>query len=491
MLLIYPLRSLAEENTGKAPNEKVMSLTLEQGKVLLLHRNLDIAIQMITPRISEARIESEKGAFDPELSASLKHEDSTTPLSSRSSVAAGGRTSVGSESNSLSAGISGRSPIGTQYSVDFNDTGTENTFNDFNAEHDSFAGITITQPLLKDFGAGVNLYNITIAQKNRDISITELKQHLMDTVTDYKRAYWDLVQALDDLKVKEEAAALAESLLDLSQKRLKAEVASPLEVTQAEAGVAMRREDLIVAGKTVKDRENTLKRLISQDIYSLRGIEIRPADTPTVAAVTPDPEESFREGLENRPDYEKIKTEMDKSDITVQYAKNRKFPNIDLEASYGYNGVGSSLGDSTDTMTDNPVWSLGVMVKFPLGNNKAKGDMRAAKLEAEQGLLNLKKLEQDIIVEIDNAIRDLETNKQRISAAKISTRLAEESLKAEELKLKEGLSTSHNVLQFQDDLTAAKSREISAVIDYNKSLAELSRVKGVVLKEEGIDLSGN
>jgi hypothetical protein len=54
--------------------------------------------------------------------------------------------------------------------------------------------------------------------------------------------------------------------------------------------------------------------------------------------------------------------------------------------------------------------------------------------------------------------------------------------------MKAGLSTSHNVLEFQEDLTVAKSKENSAIIDYNKSLEELSRVKGVVLLEENIDL---
>jgi len=484
--LIPPFIADAVENNEK----NVMRLTLEEGKILLLHKNLDIAIQMINPRISEAEVDSEKGMFDPVVSGSIKRRDSTTPLASRSSVAAGGRTSSESEDYSLNAAISGRSSVGTEYSVEFDDVSTENTFNEFNAEHDSFAGITLTQPLLKDFGRSVNHYNITIAQKNMEISRSELNQYLMDTVTDFKKAYWDLVQALNDLKVKEEAVTLADSLLDLSRKRLKAEVASPLEVTQAEAGVAMRMEDLIIAGQTVKERENALKTLISQDVYSLRNVEIQPSDIPTLTPVSPDPEDSLREGLENRPDYEKVKAEIDKSDLTIQYAKNQKFPNIDLEASYGYNGLGSSLSNAADNMTDNPEWSLGITAKLPLGNNTAKSDLHIAKLEAQQELLNLKKLEQKIIIEIDNAIRELETNKQRIEAAKISTRLAAESLKAEELKLNEGLSTSHNVLEFQDEFAAARSREISAVIDYNKSLAELARVKGVVLKEEGINITG-
>jgi outer membrane protein TolC len=140
-------------------------------------------------------------------------------------------------------------------------------------------------------------------------------------------------------------------------------------------------------------------------------------------------------------------------------------------------------------MEDNPEWSVGLMLKYPLGNRTAKSGLRIAELEARRALLDIKKLEQEIMVEIDNSIQELESNMQRIDATKISKQLAEEALRAEELKFKEGLSTSHDVLSFQEDLATARVREISAVIDYNKSLVEFSRVKGTLLEEEGINFS--
>jgi outer membrane protein TolC len=219
-------------------------------------------------------------------------------------------------------------------------------------------------------------------------------------------------------------------------------------VTQAEAGVASRREAVIMARKNVNEKENALKRLITNDIYALRDINIVPTDTPVAAPVILDPEESIRHGLANRPDYRDMKIEVEKKDITVQYARNQEFPNIDLEASYGFNGLADSFGDSLREMDDNPQWTLGVVMKFPIGNRAAGGDLRAARLEAKKSLLNLKKLEQEILVEIDNAIRELDMNKQRMEVTKISTKLARESLRAEEIKLKAGLSTSHNVLEF-------------------------------------------
>ena len=488
----FPLEVKGVENTNQALiNDKTLKLSIEEGMLMVLEKNLDIAIERIAPMVEEARIYKEKGAFDPVFSGSFQRDDASAPLGSRSSVAAGGRNIVESEVYSLNTGISGKLSPGTGYSMEFEDTWTGNTFNRFRTEYDSFAGIKITQPLLKGAGFDVNRFNIRIAQKNKDISVNELKKRVIDTLAEFKKAYWDMVLAIEDVKVKEESLKLAEYLLGLSRKRLKAEVVSPLEVTQAEAGVASRREAVIMARKNVNEKENALKRLITNDIYALRDINIVPTDTPVAAPVILDPEESIRHGLANRLDYKEMKIEVEKKDITVQYARNQEFPNIDLEASYGFNGLADSFGDSLREMDDNPQWTLGVVMKFPIGNRAAGGDLRVARLEAKKSLLNLKKLEQEILVEIDNAIRELDMNKQRIEVTKVSTKLARESLRAEEIKLKAGLSTSHNVLEFQEDLAEARSREISAVIDYNKSQVELSRVKGMLLEEEGISFSEN
>ena len=91
-------------------------------------------------------------------------------------------------------------------------------------------------------------------------------------------------------------------------------------------------------------------------------------------------------------------------------------------------------------------------------------------------------------VEVREAVRAIDTNMKRINATAVSRRLAEEKLSAEEKKFSVGMSTSFNVLEYQRDLIAAKVREISAIIDYNKSLVNLERVKGTILEKNNIEL---
>jgi outer membrane protein TolC len=266
---------------------------------------------------------------------------------------------------------------------------------------------------------------------------------------------------------------------------------SPLDVTQAEAGVAEREEAVIVAERSIKDNENVLKRLISADVRFYQGETLVPVDYPVVEMIETDVARSTRTALEQRPDFVAAKYELERRNILVKFNRNQLWPELDLTGSYGMNGLANS-GFHTLTARqlghDNPAWGVGVSVSFPLGNRQARANYNIARLDREQALLVLKQLEQDIVVAVDNAVGRVQTNLKRVDATRAASRLAEESLKAEETKLRAGTSTSFLVLQAQSQLAAARSAEIRARSDYSESLVELARVEGSTLQKNNIVL---
>ena len=100
----------------------------------------------------------------------------------------------------------------------------------------------------------------------------------------------------------------------------------------------------------------------------------------------------------------------------------------------------------------------------------------------------MKNLEQDIILKIKEAVRAVQTNTKRVESTRISSRLFKERLDAEEKRFSVGLSTSRDILEDQEQLAEAQSREIEAIIDYNKSLVELERQRGTILDKHRIEL---
>jgi len=291
----------------------------------------------------------------------------------------------------------------------------------------------------------------------------------------------------------------AKTLLDENRKRAAVGFLAQLEVTQAEAGVAEREEAVILAERAIEERETALKRLISQDVSELDGVSLLPVDFPVAQMVVLDKARSIRTALEERPDFLAVKEELDRQHIAVNFTRNQLWPQIDLQGGYGLNArngamtntVGASFSGLIDDVAraDHPFWSVGVVVTVPIGNRQARSDYESAKLRAEQAVVTLKRLEQDIIVEVENAVGQVRTNLKRLDATRAATRLAEESLKAEEAKLREGISTSFLVLQARTELAAVRSAEIRARADYNKSLVDLARVEGATLQKHNITLA--
>jgi outer membrane protein TolC len=299
-----------------------------------------------------------------------------------------------------------------------------------------------------------------------------------------------LIYAIENHKSLLEDLERARTLLSENRKRVQVGVLSPLDVTQAEAGVAEREEAVIIAARTIRDNENTLKRLITQDVTEFSGQTLLPVDYPKFEAVDLTVANHIRTALETRPDYTAAKLELERRNILVKFNRNQLLPQVDLQGSYGLSGAGSTAGRVADQVgnADFPAWGVGVTLSFPLGNRQERAGYHIARLQSDQQIVTLKRLEQDIIVAVDNAVRLVESNLKRIEATEAASRLALESFKAEETKLRAGSSTSFLVLQAQAQLAAARSAEIRARTDYAESLTALAQTEGTTLRRHGIAL---
>ena len=112
------------------------------------------------------------------------------------------------------------------------------------------------------------------------------------------------------------------------------------------------------------------------------------------------------------------------------------------------------------------------------------GDRAATISEALRDLARL-----PLTTEVRAAVRGLETSREQLESAKVSTRLAEKNLDAERKKYDNGLSTAYQILQVQDDLTAARYRQVAAVTGYRKSIVEYNRATGSLLASSHVTIA--
>lgn len=467
-----------------------MQMTLQDVLDQSLESNLDIKVERFNPSISKLEIKKARGAFDPLFSLGIHHDDNDTPLTRQYAIAAGGLSAVENRNTILSTQLGGKIPTGTEYTLDFISTRNSSTFNQFNPEYSQNLSAKLTQPLLKDFGVGSNLAFIRVSKNRYAACELKLKQSMIDLISQVESNYWDLVFAFKDLDVKKESLKLARSLLDQNRIRANLGALAPLEVVQSEAGAASREEGVISAEQKIKDETNRLKRFLFREISSYRLTQLIPLDLPAPSLQEISVTERIEKALKERTDLEQAKIELSNQNIFLKYYKNQSLPRIDLEGTLGLNGLAGGFGNGWEdlTSTDHPVWGVGVVFKYPLGNQINGAAYHQSKLQIKKALLEIKRLENDIILQIDTSASQVETFWKKIQAATLSEKFSEEALKAEQKKYETGTSTSHNVLEFEKDLTLAKSNKIKAEIDYLKALIELQRLQGITLDTHHIQI---
>ena len=487
-----------------------MSLTLREATAFALQGNLEIQIAGLNPPIREAQVTEREGIFDLNTRASLRASDSRTLETTTTFLDRVNQNTIGqdnSQEHRLALGLSQLAPYGGTYDVELGETHLSTTrrttaseakaaaqqralafpypFRPRNDYYTSEATLRATQPLLKNFGSEVTKTQILIAQNNLTISKEDFRRQIITITSRVQQAYWDLVFRRQDLEVQKQQLVLAQKLLDQIRKQVAVGTLAPLDVLQAETTIARTEERILIAENALRAAEDRLKRVMN---FSLTGeladVVITPVDTPTYTDPTLDQEEQIRQALGQRPDLIQAKLTLENQHITLVFDKNQALPTLDLDATLRINGIDSRFDGSFDQIEpfQRYGWNVGVTLRYPLQNRQAKGRVQQSQLAIRQQMLRIKDLEESIMAEVRNSFRDVLTNSQRVQATRISSRLAQRQLEAEEKKLQVGLATVFTTLQFQDVLSVERSNGINALTEYLKALIRLEESKSTLLQ---------
>lgn len=458
----------------------VLRLTLEKAIELSLARNFTLEVQRFEPRIAQQRVTQELGRFDPRFDFSIDRSEDTQ----RSTFDGASHfpfTDI-TRTDRFSTGLGGTTPWGMDYDLRLSSSNRTGTFNSFDESFTSEAAFSLRQPLLRDAGPAANLAQLRIARNNVMVSEWQLRQRIIDVITNTVAAYNNLQQSIENLRVARGFRDLALQLVNDNSRRVEIGVMSPLNVTTARAEAAAREEAVIVAERRIKDNENFLKQLITRDIESLLDIrlEIAPPPTPPFSASVRD---GIAQALTLRPDYRQALLEIERRDISLAFTKNQALPRLDLESSLSLLGFENDFGSSVNRIPrrDRTAWTVGAIFSVPIPHREGRGAVVAAQLSAAQSLVNLKALEQQIVVDVDNASGAVITARQRIDSTEEAYRLAIESLDAGQERLRAGTGTTFEVLELQRNLADAEFAKLRARTDYNKAVSEYHRQVGSTL----------
>jgi outer membrane protein TolC len=486
--------------------ELPLRLTLDDAIRRAADNNPDLAVVRLGTEVDAARVGESRGVFAPVFSTQFGKSSSVTPPSSS---LVGER---GIEVNDLfsSTGVRQRLPWGSgtwSASWDTARTTTTNPISSFDPSLQSGFEIAFSQPLLKDRKIDEARYQIVIAKRNQESSDLRFKEAVVQTVAAVKQAYWTLKATRANVDVQQRSLELAQELARENKVKVDAGQIPPLDLVQAEAEVAQRRQGVIRAKTVADDAEDALRRLIvDPEDAAFWRVRLDPVDEATALASAPDVDAAVTKALSERFDLARAGHELENARSTVAFLDNQRLPDVRLETSYRGSGLGGTQflrsGGIPGTVTgfrnrgyadalgqvftnDYPTWSVGLTISYPIGRSYEVASLARADVERRQATQKIASLRVRAAETVRRAGRQVTSTAERVEAARASATLAQERLTSERRRFDVGLSTTFLVTQAQRDLLEAQVNLLQTTLEYESALVSFEAVQQAPPLAEG------
>jgi len=493
--------SLAAAQAAAAPDDRdrpAVSLTLDEAVRRAIDKNPDLAIVRLDTEVEAARVGESRGAFTPVFSTVLGRSNTATPPVN---LLLGDRgVTVGDYFSST--GVRQRVPWGAgTWSLSWNSsrTTTDAAISSFDPSVQSGFQLAFSQPLFRDRAIDASRQQYIVAKGNQASSELAFREALVRTVASVKLAYWTLKASIANVTVQQRSLDLAEQLARENRVRVKAGQMASLDVVQAEAEVAQRREGLIRARTGAEDAEDLLRRLIiDPGDPSLWSVRLELADDPSPVGPPPDVDRAVATALNERYDIARANQDLENSRTTVAYLQNQRLPDVRLETSYGAAGLAGTqflrtgsfpgsvtgsrdigFGSALDQVFSNdyPTWSFGLTVSYPIGHSYETASLARAQVEHRQTEQRIASLRVDTAQAVRRAARQIRSAAERVEAARAGETLAQQRTDAEQRRYQVGLSTTFLVTQAQRDLLEAQVNLLQTMLDYQSAVVGFEAVQ--------------
>ena len=482
---------------AQSPDRPLRELRLEEAVSLALEKNLDIQVAKLEPQAVDFQVAGVRNTYRPSFTSTVGVRDQyALPTSTLN-----GGTKVNNATNTYNFGMSQNvSKWGGAYTVNWTNSRleTSNSFSTFNPSFQTNLVAAYTQPIMRGFKIDNTRQQLQINLINHDISEESARAATFQTLANVRNAYWDLVFAQSAVEVALRATELADKLVEDNQARVEVGTLAPLDIVQAQSEAATRRQNLAAAEATAQTAELALKRYVVSGTDDPLWLQtIRPVDLPSVQPPPTDIIGAVRKAITERTDVLSSRKNLDSNDVTMRYFQDQSRPALDVNASYGAQGLGGTAfirsGSGVDSQVTGtlpggyldalsalgnrayPTWNLNLTMTYPIGGNQADAQYARARVQRSQAMTRLRALEIQIAAEVANAALTAQSNLKRVEAATVAREFAQKRLEAEQSRFEVGMTTNFFVVQAQRDLRDAANTELRALADYRKSLVNFER----------------
>ncbi len=499
-VVVLWVRGAAQTNaTGTAGTPNAWYISSSNFLTLVIAHNERLQVQQLEFEATRRRESAEKGIFEPSLVLGATREENMRQLTSERLVNIGrpGVTNFSEQNNRYNSALEFLVPTGARLRLGTTLSDIRNNFQQLNqlsiftnSEYESFVGASLVQPLLKNFGPRATLANLRIAAQQSEIAWQDYRKQLSQTLAGAEAGYWGLFLAQEQLRFFDESVKVAETVLVDARARNAAGKAAEIDILQAEADLAMRRNGRSEAVQKLGEARSRVAGFIDTTPFDARGMVVAEAP-PAIVDRKLEFLEHWNWVFSQNPDFSAQKARLQQEGIRVAFAKNQALPQLDLKSSYGLNGLGRSPGESFDQYSNQyESWSIGLELRVPLGGGiKERNELAATRARKQAAILVLKELETTLRNTLNVTLEKVRHARMAIQDYEATVRLQENLLKTELARLEVGRVEARKVLEVERDLLQSRLSALAAQITYQQSVLELDVLSGTYLPRRNLSMS--
>ena len=246
--------------------------------------------------------------------------------------------------------------------------------------------------------------------------------------------------------------------------------------------------------------------------------EIEPTDKPNPARETnPNEEVALETAIQFRPSLEAMREGIRGALMQVKFSENQTLPQLNLGAQFGLTstagttpcirniasilsgncaavprvpGSGTKLqfggvyGDALNRLFGTSFYNYAAVLNFeyPIDNAAARSVLAQTRVQYESLRMQYRASISTAVVAVQTALANLEADQKRVQATREATYYAAQSLHDEEIRFKVGMATTHDLLQFQEQLISAQGNQVQAEVDLEDARLSLEHEQGTLLR---------
>jgi len=480
--------------------ESEVRLTLKEYLRMVIEKNETIQAQLLATEASRQRALAEYGAFEPEFVGSAQHVRNKRPNTVEQQRNLAGVPILDERNNLYDTGLEAMTKTGAKVRLGYSLNNFNNNLKPLGVdplqpggtdEWQSFAGVSITQPLLRNGGKNIALANLRMAALSSDAAFQEYRRQLMVTLSQAESAYWGVYFAQEQLEFIDESVKVTEALLSDSKEKVKAGKGIDLDVLEAESGLALRN----TKRNEVKQKQvEALGQLLMHAGLSPRDSKASYVivDEPDSVVSVSSYDDSWKTASDLNPDYIMQKKKLEESLIRFNVARNQRLPELNLKGTYGMHGIGDTPGDSFDEVSNTgfPSWSIGMEMRVPIGGNiRGDHEFASAKLTVDQMQLQLQAMEGQIANALNTAMKKIQSTRSSTKDFRTMIQFNQDLLKTERDRLAVGKVDGSRVLEVEAGLFEVRQGLADSQVQLERAALELYLAEGSVLKRRGMDFT--